>query len=90
MKAYVRGYDTVDPAPPPRPSMPVENVAVEYSETPEWRVSFFHADYELSALRGMSIHVGEHYCDFALEKLVEDEFAIVCESHPPLRRQSAA
>ena len=45
---------------------------------------------ELSALRSMSIHVGEHYCDFALEKLVEDEFAIVCESHPPLRRQSAA
>jgi hypothetical protein len=50
----------------------------------------FHADYELRTLRGMSIHVGEHYCDFALEKFAEDEFAIMCESHPPLERQSAA
>lgn len=86
MKVYVRGYDTVEPAPPTRPFAPVENIAVQYSETPEWRVSTFHADYELRTLRGMNIHVGDHYCDFALEKLTEDEFAIVCDSHPLLRR----
>ena len=87
---YVRGYDTIEPAPPTRPFMPVENIAVEYSETPEWRFSVFHADYELRTLRSMNVHVGEHCCDFALEELAEDEFAVVCESHPPLQHKSAA
>lgn len=89
MKVYVRGYATVEQPSQTRPFMPVDNVVVEYSETPEWRVSVFHADYELRTLRGVGVHVGEHYCDFVLEKLAEDEYAIVCESHPPLSHKSA-
>ncbi len=87
---YVRGYGPIEPAPPARLFMPVENCGVEYSKTSEWRVSLFHADYELRTLQDMHVRVGEHYCDFALENLAEDCFAIVCESHPPLRDKSAA
>ena len=89
MKVYVRDYETVElPLQAPPLKVP-ENITVGYSETPEWRMSDFDAEYELKTLQSMNVHVAEHYCNFVLEKLAEDEFAIICESHPTLSHQSA-
>lgn len=90
MKVYVRGYGKIESSRPIRPFDRVENVGVDYSQAPEWRIPAFHAEYELEILRKMRVRVGNHYCDFALEKLAEDEFAIVCESHPPLQNHPVA
>lgn len=87
MKVYVRGYDRIEPIVPTRPFMPVEDMGVEYSETPEWRMPDYMAEGHLRMLREMRVHVAEHYCDFVSEELSEGVVAIACESHPALRRQ---
>lgn len=86
MKRYVLGYRQKDEdkiEPPKRPFEPVENVDVQYSEGPEWKMPFReYAETELRILVGMRVHVGPHYCEFSLEELPEGEFAIACLSHP--------
>jgi hypothetical protein len=89
MKVYVRGYRPKDEdkiPPPKRPFDLVENVDVQFSEAPEWKIDLRElAESELRILTGMHVHVGQHYCEFAVEDLPEGEFAIVCPAHPELR-----
>jgi hypothetical protein len=93
MKVYVRGYG---PMPIERREDTawqfalVEDIWVEYSAAPEWRIPQGRADTECDILRGLHVHVGHHYCDFSVEELAESEFAIKCELHPELRDPEAA
>jgi hypothetical protein len=93
MKVYVRGYQQKDAdkvQPPRRPFERVEDVEVEYCKEPDWRIAFRElAESELKILTDMCVHVGSHYCEFAVEELPEGEFAIICPSHPELRSSQA-
>lgn len=40
------------------------------------------ADSDCRILNDMSVHVEQHYCQFEVEKIGEDKFAIVCKAHP--------
>ncbi len=86
MKRYVYGYWTRDEKEPRSPRAPFERdepTDVGYAATPEWRIETREvADYQCSKLRQMRVHVGEHYCEFEVEKLSEGDFAVVCASHP--------
>jgi hypothetical protein len=88
MKVYVRGYRQKDAdkvQPPKRPFEPVEDVEVQYCNELDWKIAFRElAESELRILTGMRVHVGLHYCEFAVEELPEGEFAIICPSHPEL------
>lgn len=86
-KVYVTGYRPLeDPeiVPPKRPSEPLENIGVGHSlDSGWWSISSrVEAETECSKLRGWKIHVGAHYCDFAVESLEDGKFAIICLSHP--------
>lgn len=49
-------------------------------------MSRFLADDECGILRGLGVHVGQHYWGFAVEELPDEEFGIICPSHPDIRR----
>lgn len=93
MKVYVRGYRQKDAdkvQPPKRPFERVENVEVQYCKKPDWKIAFRElAESELSILAELRVHVGSHYCEFAIEELPEGEFAIICPSHPELHSSEA-
>ena len=40
------------------------------------------ATSECHFLNGMSVHHGKHYCQFEVERVGKDKFAILCKSHP--------
>ena len=85
MKVYVLGYHTREDSsvPPPRAFARPENVDVQYSGTPAWKMaSLYEAEAELAALRRMDVRVGSHYCQFEVEPLSEGAFALVCTNHP--------
>jgi hypothetical protein len=88
MKVYVRGYQQKDAdkvQPSKHPFEGVSDVEVQYCEEPDWRIAFREmADSELRILTDMRVHVGLHYCEFAVEELPKGEFAIICPSHPEL------
>ena len=91
MNVYVLGYrprkdeeKLPEPTTKRREFEPPETV-VGYCTTPEWVIGAPElADAECRILNGMIVHVGRHYCQFEVEKLDEDKFAIVCKSHPGL------
>lgn len=88
MKVYVLGYRTKTPEQieTERRQLPpfahIENIEVQYSPTPDWRMPAYEADYQCNELRGMHVHVGQHICDFAIEELPEGDNAIMCAAHP--------
>lgn len=85
-KAYALFYRPIDEdkiVPPLRPFDPVENYEVGYCAEPEWSFPDRQiAEVECAALRRMNVHIGAHFCDFAVESLENGAFAIVCLSHP--------
>lgn len=82
-KVYVRGYAPRDAAANEKWPF-VDNVVVEYSSEPEWKMGYDGlADTELRILKGMNVHVGQHYCDLTVEKLPDGQFGIICANHPP-------
>ena len=93
MKVYVRGYrqknaDEVHPH--KRPFERVEDIEVQYSNEPDWKIAFRElAESELRILTDMRVHVGLYNCEFAVEDLPEGEFAIICPSHPELHSSRA-
>lgn len=93
MKVYVRGYrqkNTDKVQPPHRPFERVEDVEIEYCKEPDWKIAFRElAESELRILTDMRVHVGSHYCEFAVEELPEGEFAITCPAHPELHSSGA-
>ena len=90
MKRYVLGYRHAKQDRPPieAPSLPrliepVENFEVGYSEEPILKLeTLAEAEVELAFLRRIQVHVGSHYCEFEIEQLADDGFAIVCVTHP--------
>jgi len=40
------------------------------------------ATSECHFLNGMSVHHGKHYCQFEVERVGKNKFAILCKSHP--------
>ena len=86
MKVYVRGYGPKkDVVKAENSFQSVENTWVEYSSDPVWKMPFQeYADFDLSQLRSMNVHVGTHYCEFTTERLPDDTFTVVCPSHPSL------
>jgi hypothetical protein len=88
MSVYVLGYH-----PEPREKSSEERVIplgheVEYSDKPELVFdSYNYAEMHCEVLNGMQVHVGQHYCQFEVEKLDDGKFAIVCKSHPGLTLQ---
>jgi hypothetical protein len=93
MKVYVRGYrqKDADEAQPPKLLFErAEDVEVQYCKEPDWRIAFRElAESELRILTDMRVHVGLHYCEFAVEELPEGEFAIICPSHPEIHSSRA-
>lgn len=84
-KVYVLGYRTVDDdkIPPKRPFEGAQNIGVNYSAEPDWLLpDRSTAEIECASLRGMDVHVGSHYCNFAVETVDDGQFAIACLSHP--------
>jgi hydrogenase maturation factor len=58
---------------------------VDYSSLPVWVFETYEAAWmNCGMINTISVHVGQHYCQFDVEKLDENKFAIVCESHPEL------
>ena len=88
MSVYVLGYHAN-----PREKNPEERVnplghEVEYSDKPELVFDAPEtAGMHCEVLNGMQVYVGEHYCQFEIEKLNDGQFAIVCKSHPGLTLQ---
>lgn len=61
----------------------VENLSVQYSAEPIWKIaSRPEAHRHCSYLQMCNVHVGPHFCDFQVEQLGESEFAIACITHP--------
>lgn len=72
MKVYVLDY---------RPK--IGKPEVGYGAEPKWRMAFLHeAVKECQLLNNAPVYVGEHCCEFAVEKLPEGDFTIICLSHP--------
>jgi hypothetical protein len=58
---------------------------IHYSEKPETiAVALEFAVKHCDFLNSLRVHVGQHYCQFEVEKLEENQFAIVCKLHPAL------
>jgi hypothetical protein len=56
---------------------------VIFSGNPEWIfLASEFADAQCELLNSMRTHVGTHYCEFEVEEFKQQEFAIVCNSHP--------
>lgn len=94
MTVYVTGYRLEpreeEPAttqePKQRLTKPPE-YEIHYSEKPEYVAAALEfADKHCDFLNAMQVRVGQHYCQFEVEKLDEDKFAVVCRSHPGLAR----
>jgi hypothetical protein len=88
MSAYVVGYrpqkqGEIVQGKQLRPDDPPVTV-VGYSNVPDsWVISALElAESECRILNGRQVSVGQHFCQFEVEKLDEDKFAIVCKSHP--------
>jgi hypothetical protein len=84
MKRYVRGYNSKKPKEPAEAEVHLsDNVDVEFTKDPEWIMPAREiAESECRILQRMRVHVGTHYCDFSVEELPGNEFAIACKSHP--------
>lgn len=85
MKVYVVGYREKEKQEEVKESrFSPTNMEVGYSKEPEWTIaSEREAASECQILRGMNVHIGQHYCEFSVEELPQGgEFAIVCVSHP--------
>jgi hypothetical protein len=88
MTVYVAGYRLKpreeEPANSQRFAKPPE-YQIHYSEKPECITGALEfADKHCDFLNAMRVRIGQHYCQFEVEKLDEDKFAIVCKSHPGL------
>lgn len=87
MTAYVYGFRLKpkegEPEDSQRYSSPPE-YQIHYCEKPEpIAVALEFANKHSAFLNSMHVHVGLHYCQFEIEKLEENSYAIVCKSHPP-------
>jgi hypothetical protein len=86
-KVYVTGYRSLEEHEivwPKRPFERVEDTGVGHSLDPNWWPisERSEAEAECAKLRGFGIHIGTHFCDFAVESLDNGTFAILCLSHP--------
>jgi hypothetical protein len=85
-KVYVSWYGPLPKdqiLPPTRPFEQVEKTGVQYCAEPTWTLHDRpSAEVECATLRNAGIHIGAHYCDFAVESLENGAFAIVCLTHP--------
>ena len=89
MKAYVTYY-----GPEPKVSEEEETqeeqdarlarpIVVRFHKEPHWTLPAKHlADVELAILERQRVFKGQHFCEFSVEELPEDKFAIVCLNHP--------
>jgi hypothetical protein len=84
MKSYVRGYQSRKPEGSAAQNAALPNeVEVEFTRVAQWRIPAREvAGYECEILQRMRVHVGAHNCEFSIEELSSNEFAIVCLSHP--------
>ena len=58
-------------------------IAVHYGQTPRWEIdNEERAARELNLLKSMYPHVGDHYCELALEELENGRFTVVSSNHP--------
>lgn len=55
---------------------------VGYAEAPTWILPKHKAEVECARLATWKVHVGEHFCSFAIEELNSSEFTVVCVNHP--------
>jgi hypothetical protein len=56
---------------------------IDYSDRPDWNFEVFEAaDNWREVLAGMNVTVGVHQCQFEVEELQPNSFAIVCKTHP--------
>ena len=56
---------------------------VDYSDRPDWNFEVFDAaERWREVLAGMNVTVGAHQCQFEVEELQPNSFAIVCKTHP--------
>jgi hypothetical protein len=85
MKRYILGYRT-RPKEPLRqgyPEDPLAHYDIGYSAEPAWTMhTREEAEAECGILRGLRVHLGEHYCSLDVEVLPNSEYAIVCLTHP--------
>jgi hypothetical protein len=92
MKAYVYEYHTKSGKEiederwtSPRFRQQIEHTVVAFggAPNPKWPlISRSEAQTHCNRLRDFGIHVDDHDCDFSVEKISEDGFAIVCLTHP--------
>jgi len=85
-KVFVLGYRLLNEdeiVPLNRPGERLENIGVRYTAEPRWTLyDRQEAVRECDGLKAMGVHIGDHYCDFAIERLKSGEHAIVCRDHP--------
>jgi hypothetical protein len=89
MSVYVLGYrtrkeaDILPESAIKRQEFEQPATVVAYSTTPEWVIEVLEeAIMHCRNLNQINVHIGQHYCQFEIEKIDEDKYAIFCKSHP--------
>jgi hypothetical protein len=89
MKAYVNYFDTDGAR--ARVAIHADDIrddetVVQFSNSPEhWKMGRFEVESNCDILNRAHIHpkhLPQHQCNFEIEELGGDEFAIVCKTHP--------
>ena len=85
MKSYVTGYQPIEPGSPRyRPLPNWTEYDVGFSPIPSWTMSLRSAaEIECATLQRFDVRVGAHQCQFTVEEVGPDEFAVCCKSHVP-------
>ena len=84
MKKYVEGYKARKPVidGPKRPPPNWQEYDIGYSLTPDWIfTNRQEAEIECAVVQNLKPHVGPHYCNLAVEALLDGSYGIACEDH---------
>jgi len=87
MKVYVRGFrtKTEDEIAEERKRAPfsvIEPLIIAYEEAPDGLIISSRWEAECFCRELLGVHVGDHYCQFSIDELANERFAIACLSHP--------
>ena len=89
MKAYVNYFDTDGARARAKlhsDDIRDEETVVQFNDSPEhWKMGLLEAQGNCNILNRAHIHaknLPKHQCNFEIEELGGDEYAIVCKTHP--------
>lgn len=88
MKAYVNYFDSDGVrarAETGDESIRDDECVIQYNPSPIWKTGLFEAQNNCAVLNRANVHaykLPNHWCQFEIEEVGQDEYAIVCQNHP--------